>query len=142
MNPPIKIDVKSDNLHKCELRISGADGDPHVITVPSSGNVYQGLYAVREELERVFNDVLAMHGIVPPPPPSEIPPPVDNSALEAEVAELAHQKAKLDELEASVERRKELEAEKAALEAELAERKHVEEPDPVVPDDEAVTPES
>ena len=76
MKPPIKVSVATNNLDWCELRIAGADGVAHAIRVPSHGNVYQGLHAVTGELELLFADILAAHGIYPPEPPSEQPPAV------------------------------------------------------------------
>jgi hypothetical protein len=71
MKPPISVSVKTDNLRTCALQFQGADGgEPTVVTVPADGNVYQGLHAAREGLEKCVNDVLAAHGIVPDPEPS------------------------------------------------------------------------
>lgn len=71
MNPPITIDVRQDTVAgTCKLILSGAGGEPYAITTPAVGNVYQGLHGVREELERVVNDILAAHGITPPEPAS------------------------------------------------------------------------
>lgn len=80
MTPPIRVDVRTDNRSKCELRISGADGDPQVIEVPNDGNVYSGLHAARHQLERTINDILAAHGIVPEPASTPAPPSVQPDA--------------------------------------------------------------
>ena len=120
MNPPIRISVRTDNQHKCFVSVQGEGSDPVTLEIPSGGNVYSGLCAVREQLERVVNDILGFHGIVPPPPPSERPDELAMRAaaaaqLEAEVSKLAEQKAVLD-------RHDELAAQKAALEQEIAAR--------------------
>lgn len=121
MNPPIKLEVRTDNLRKCTLTVRGAGHDEeHTIVIPSDGNVYQGLCLVKDELQTVFNDVLAAHGVFPPPPPSEIPSPVDTTGLEAEVAALQGRKDAIEAHKASLERAKGLEAQKAQLEDELA----------------------
>lgn len=120
MNPPISVNVRTDNQHKVFLTIKGEGSDPVTLEVASGGNVYSGLHSIRESLERVINDILGFHGIVPPPPPSERP---DELALRAaaaqdlrtQVEQLAAQKAVLDEHDA-------LQAQKAALEAEIAQR--------------------
>jgi hypothetical protein len=69
MKPPIKIQARTNNLNECSLEVSGAEGIAEVVRVGVTGNVYQGLHAAAPQLERIFNDVLAAHGIVPPPPP-------------------------------------------------------------------------
>ncbi len=82
MIPPIKITVTTDNLRTCALHIIGADGKPYSIAIPSSGNVYQGLHAIRDELELFLNDLLAIHGVTAPEPSS-----VEHAADGAVVAE-------------------------------------------------------
>jgi hypothetical protein len=75
MNPPITIQARTNNLDKCELLVAGRDGVAVAVTIPSDGNVYQGLHRAAPELERVVNDILAAHGITAPEPAStEVPP--------------------------------------------------------------------
>lgn len=68
MKPPIRIQVRTNNLNTCTLLISGteerANGIHRAIDIPSDGNVYSGLHRVGPEIEKLMNDVLAAHGIV------------------------------------------------------------------------------
>lgn len=74
MKPPIKVSVHTNNLSKCTVRLSGEPSDdpksPDAleVSVPSDGNVYQGLHAAREGLELAVNQILAANGIFAPEP--------------------------------------------------------------------------
>jgi hypothetical protein len=73
MTPPIKVVARTNNLDKCSLHISGAEGVATVIEVPADGNVYQGLHRAGPGLELAITEILAAHGITAPAPPSEAP---------------------------------------------------------------------